>query len=204
MPLTHIYENLISLFQAIKAGGTVNFVESMDTLPHNLKEVSPSIFASPPRIWEKFASMIAIRMADSTPSKKFLYKLAIGVGLKYVRTPEGSSQRFWWSLLYWPFYGLVLYHLKRQLGLERVRVAICGAAPASPELFQFYNAIGIPLREGYGQTESTGVIALQRLDRPRWGYVGEVVPGVEVRIAEDGEILAKGANVFKGILKTRN
>ena len=201
LPLAHIYENLISLFQAIKAGGTVNFVESMDTLPHNLKEVSPTIFASVPRIWEKFASMIAIRMADSTPSKKLLYKIGIGVGLKYVRTPKNSRQRFWWSLLYWPFYGLVLYHLKRQLGLERVRVAICGAAPASPELFQFYNAIGVPLREGYGQTESTGVIALQRLDRPRWGYVGEVVPGVEVKIAEDGEILAKGANVFQGYFK---
>ncbi len=201
LPLAHIYENLISLFQAIKAGGTVNFVESMDTLPHNLKEVSPTIFASVPRIWEKFASLIAIRMADSTPTKKLLYQLSIGVGLKYVRTPEGSSQRFWWSLLYWPFYGLVLYHLKKQLGLERVRVAICGAAPASPELFQYYNAIGVPLREGYGQTESTGVIALQRLDRPRWGYVGEVVPGVEVKIAEDGEILAKGPNVFKGYFK---
>lgn len=110
-------------------------------------------------------------------------------------------ERFWWSLLYWPLYGLVLYHLKKQLGLERVRVAICGAAPASPELFQYYNAIGVPLREGYGQTESTGVIAVQRLERPRWGYVGEVVPGVEVRIAEDGEILARGPNVFKGYFK---
>jgi long-chain acyl-CoA synthetase len=201
LPLAHIYENLISLFQAIRAGGTVNFVESMDTLPHNLKEVSPTIFASVPRIWEKFASMIAIRMADSTPSKKFLYKISIGVGLKYVQAPKNSKERFWWSLLYWPLYGLVLYHLKRQLGLERVRVAICGAAPASPELFQYYNAIGVPLREGYGQTESTGVIALQRLERPRWGYVGEVVPGVEVKIAEDGEILARGANVFQGYFK---
>jgi len=201
LPLAHIYENLISLFQAIFTGGTVNFVESMDTLPHNLKEVSPTIFASVPRIWEKFASLIAIRMADSTPLKKLLYKISIGVGLKYVQTPEHSRERWVWSLLYWPLYGLVLYHLRRQLGLERVRVAICGAAPASPELFQYYNALGVPLREGYGQTESTGVIALQRLDRPRWGYVGEVVPGVEVRIADDGEILAKGANVFKGYFK---
>jgi long-chain acyl-CoA synthetase len=201
LPLAHIYENLISLFQAIRNGGTVNFVESMDTLPHNLKEVSPTIFASVPRIWEKFASMIAIRMDDSTYLKRLLYKISIGVGLKYVRSSGNSSERFWWSILYWPLYGLVLYHLKKQLGLERVRVAICGAAPASPELFEYYNAIGVPLREGYGQTESTGVIAIQRLDRPRWGYVGEVVPGVEVKIAGDGEILARGANVFKGYFK---
>ncbi|MFH0786386.1 MAG: AMP-binding protein [Pseudomonadota bacterium] len=201
LPLAHIYENLISLFEAIWIGCTVNFVESIDTLPENLREVSPTIFASVPRIWEKFASMIEIRMSDSTPLKKILYRLGIGVGLKYVRTFKGSKERRLWAWLYWPLYWLVLYHLRRQLGFERIRFAICGAAPASPELFEYYNALGVPLREGYGQTESTGVIAVQRLDRPRWGYVGEPIPGVEVRIAEDGEILAKGVGVFKGYLK---
>jgi long-chain acyl-CoA synthetase len=76
-----------------------------------------------------------------------------------------------------------------------------GAAPASPELFEYYNALGIPLREGYGQTESTGVIATQRLKRPKWGTVGEPLSGVEVKIAEDGEILIRGPNVFKGYFK---
>jgi long-chain acyl-CoA synthetase len=75
------------------------------------------------------------------------------------------------------------------------------AAPASPELFEYYNALGIPLREGYGQTESTGLITTQRLNRPKWGFVGEPLPNVEVKIAEDGEILARGPNVFKGYLK---
>jgi long-chain acyl-CoA synthetase len=201
LPLAHIYENLISLFQAVWAGGTVNFVESLDTLPQNLREVSPTIFCSVPRIWEKFASMIYIRMSDSTIVKRTFYRLAVGVGLTYVKTKRGSRERFLWGLLYWPLYFLVLYHLKRQLGFERVRLAVCGAAPASPELFQYYNALGIPLREGYGQTESTGVIAVQRIDRPRWGYVGEVIPDVEVKIAEDGEILARGPGVFKGYFK---
>ncbi len=95
----------------------------------------------------------------------------------------------------------MLCHLKRQLGFERIRWAICAAAPASPDLFEFFNAIGIPLREGYGQTESTGVIALQRLDRPRWGYVGEPIPDMEVKIADDGEVLVKGPGVFKGYFK---
>jgi long-chain acyl-CoA synthetase len=187
LPLAHIYENLISTFGAVEAGSTVNFVESIDTLPQNLREVSPTIFCSVPRIWEKFASMVYIRMSDSTLIKKALYKVAVGVGLRYV--------------LYWPLYGLVLYHLKRQLGFERVRYAVCGAAPASPELFEYYNALGIPLREGYGQTESTGVIATQRLKRPKWGTVGEPLSGVEVKIAEDGEILIRGPNVFKGYFK---
>ncbi len=201
LPLAHIYENLISLFGAIWYGGTVNFVESIDTLPLNLREVSPTIFCSVPRIWEKYVSMIMIRMSDSTILKRAMYGLAMKVGLRYVRTQKGSRDRFWLGFLYWPLYWLVLYHLKRQLGFDRVRLAVCGAAPASPELFEYFNAMGIPLREGYGQTESTGVIAVQRLDRPRWGYVGEPIPGIEVKIAEDGEILAKGPGVFKGYFK---
>ena len=201
LPLAHIYENLISLFQAIWSGGTVNFVESIDTLAQNLREVSPTVFASVPRIWEKFASMVEIRMSDSTPLKRLFYRLAVLVGLHYVRTKKRTRERFLWGLLYWPAYWLVLYHLKRQLGFERTRYAVCGAAPASPDLFEYFNALGIPLREGYGQTESTGVIAIQRIDRPRWGFVGEPIPGVEVKIAEDGEILAKGPNVFKGYFK---
>ncbi len=201
LPLAHIYENLISLFGAIWYGGTVNFVESIDTLPLNLREVSPTVFCSVPRIWEKYVSMIMIRMSDSTILKRAMYGLAMKVGLRYVRTQKGSRDRLWLGFLYWPLYWLVLYHLKRQLGFDRVRLAVCGAAPASPELFEYFNAMGIPLREGYGQTESTGVIAVQRLDRPRWGYVGEPIPGIEVKIAEDGEILAKGPGVFKGYFK---
>jgi long-chain acyl-CoA synthetase len=201
LPLAHIYENLISVFGAIWYGGTVNFVESLDTLALNLREVSPTIFCSVPRIWEKFVSMIMIRMSDSTIVKRAMYGIAVKVGLRYVGTIKGSRERFWLTFLYWPLYWLVLYHLKRQLGFDRVRLAVCGAAPASPELFEYFNALGIPLREGYGQTESTGVIALQRLDRPRWGYVGEPIPGIEVKIAEDGEILAKGPGVFKGYFK---
>jgi long-chain acyl-CoA synthetase len=201
LPLAHIYENLISLFAAIWSGGTVNFVESMDTLAQNLREVSPTIFASVPRIWEKMASMIEIRMSDSTFLKKSLYRLAVLVGLRYVRLEEDSRGRLIWTLLYWPLYWLVLYHLRRQLGLDRIRYAVCGAAPASPELFEYFNALGVPLREGYGQTESTGVIAIQRIDRFRRGFVGEPISGVEVKIAEDGEILARGPGVFKGYFK---
>jgi long-chain acyl-CoA synthetase len=87
------------------------------------------------------------------------------------------------------------------LGFGRLRAGACAAAPASRELFEFYNALGVPLREGYGQTESTSIITLQSLDKPCFGYVGEPIPGTEVKIAEDGEILAKGLGVFKGYFK---
>ncbi len=201
LPLAHIYENLMSLFYAVSAGATVSFVESLDTLAINLREVSPTIFASVPRIWERFVSTVEIKMSDSTILKRILYRLALAVGLRRVRSAKGSGMRLLWNLAYWPLYWGVLYHLARQLGLERVRFSICGAAPASPELFEWFNAIGVRLREGYGQTESTGVIALQRPTRPRLGYVGEAMPCVQIEIAEDGEILAKGDGVFKGYFK---
>ncbi|MDO9229933.1 MAG: AMP-binding protein [Syntrophales bacterium] len=201
LPLSHIYEILISIFQAIWTGYKVNFVERPDTLPQNLREVSPTIFGSVPRLWEKFASAIEIRISDAPPVKRAFYRFSVRVGLRYVRTKEKTRERLLWGLLYWPLYFAVLYHLKRQMGFERIRWAVCAAAPAAPELFEFYNALGVPLREAYGQTESTGVIAIQRIDRPRWGYVGEPISEMEVRIADDGEILVRGPNVFQGYFK---
>jgi long-chain acyl-CoA synthetase len=201
LPLAHVAENIFSLLMAVPAGITVNFVESMDTLPGDLREVSPTFFFSVPRIWEKFASNIRIKMSDSTHLKQFLYWLAMLVGLRYVRAERQVGRRFFWGILYWPFYWGVLYFLKRQLGFERVRLGLCGAAPASKELFEYYKAMGIPLMEGYGQTESTGIIAVHRLNRPRLGYVGEPLSIAEVKIAEDGEILLRGEGVFKGYFK---
>jgi len=201
LPLAHVAENIFSLLMAVPAGITVNFVESMDTLPENLREVSPTFFFSVPRIWEKFASNIRIKMSESTLLKRFFYWLAMLVGSKYLKIEGQVGRRFFWGILYWPLYWGVLYFLKRQLGLERVRLGLCGAAPASKELFEYFNALGIPLLEGYGQTESTGIIAVHRLNRPRLGYVGEPLSIAEVKIAEDGEILLRGAGVFKAYFK---
>ncbi len=202
LPLAHIYENLISVFQAIRVGYVVNFVESLETLFDNLREVSPTYFASVPRIWEKLASIVELRMDDSTWLKRTLYQRAVGVGRRYARakfSPAGVSPglRFAYQLAYWT----VLAPLKRRLGFDRTRIAVCGAAPASPELFEYYHALGVPLIEGYGQTESTGVISINRVEQPRSGTVGEPVPGIEVKLADDGEILTRGPHVFKGYLK---
>lgn len=201
LPLAHVAENIFSLLMAVPAGMTVNFVERIETLPENLREVSPTFFFSVPRIWEKFSSNIRIKMSESTFLKRFSYWLAILVGKKYLETRGQVCRRFFWGILYWPLYWSVLYFLKRQLGLERVRLPVCGAAPASKELFEFYNILGIPLGEGYGQTESTGIIAVHRPKRPRLGYVGEPLSIAEVKIAEDGEILLRGPGVFKGYFK---
>ena len=203
LPLAHIFENAVSVFTPVFTGATVNFVESMDTLAANLRETSPTIFGSVPRIWEKFASTINIKMDDSTLLKRLLYKLSFQVGRRYLaaRVSQDASLTLWRGLYFTVYWG-VLYHLKRQLGFERIRWALCSAAAASKELFQFFNILGIPLRDGYGQTESTGIIAIQRLDKPpRYGYVGEALPGLEMKISEEGEIVARGPGVFKGYFK---
>jgi long-chain acyl-CoA synthetase len=202
LPFAHIYENLITVFGAVQAGYVVNFVESMDTLFQNLREVSPTYFGSVPRIWEKLASTVELRMDDSTWLKRRLYRAAVVIGRRYARVkyaPGGPPLGL--ALLYRLAYWAVLLPLKRRLGFDRIRIAVCGAAPASPELFEYYHALGIPLIEGYGMTESTGVISLNPVARPRVGTVGAPLPGVEVKLAEDNEILTRGPHVFKGYFK---
>jgi long-chain acyl-CoA synthetase len=201
LPFAHVYENVISVFGGIGNGYVVNFVESLDTLFQNLREVSPTYFASVPRIWEKLASTVELRMADSTWLKRTAYRTAVGIGRRWVRARFGGGISASLALAYRLASWAVLLPLKRRLGFDRVRIAICGAAPASPELFEFYWALGIPLIEGYGMTESTGVIAANRLNDPRLGTVGEPWPGIEVRLADDGEILTRGPHVFKGYFK---
>jgi long-chain acyl-CoA synthetase len=202
LPFAHIYENLISVFGAIRTGYVVNFVESLDTLFQNLREVSPTYFASVPRIWEKLASTVELRMADSTWLKRRAYRAAVAIGRRHARARLASGRApIGLALLYRLAYWAVLLPLKRRLGFDRTRLAVCGAAPASPELFEYYHALGVPLVEGYGQTESTGVISVNRVARPRVGTVGQPIPGIEVALADDGEILTRGPHVFKGYFK---
>ena len=201
LPLAHVYENLGSVLLHLRVGYIVNFVESLDTLFQNLREVSPTYFASVPRIWEKLASTIELRMADATWLKRTLYRLAVKVGRRWEvergKGPVSAPLRLARFLTYWT----VFEPLKRRIGFDRARLAFSGAAPASPELFGYFQALGVPLVEGYGMTESTGVIAVNRPDRPLVGTVGEPLPGIEVVLAEDGEILTRGPHVFKGYFR---
>jgi long-chain acyl-CoA synthetase len=201
LPLAHVYENLGSVLQHVRVGYVVSFVESLDTLFQNLREVSPTYFASVPRIWEKLASTIELRMDDSTLLKRALYRLAVGVGRRHVRASRQGTPSLALRLARLVTCWLVFEPLKRRIGFDRIRLAVSGAAPASPELFDFFQALGIPLVEGYGMTESAGVIAVNRPERARVGTVGEPLPGIEVRLDEDGEILTRGPHVFKGYYK---
>ena len=201
LPFAHIFENFTSVFNALRLGYVVNFVESPDTLAQNLREVSPTYFAGPPRIWEKMASTVELRMADSTRVKRALYRLAVFIGRRRARASQRGRVSPVLGAVYALAYAAVLAPLKRRLGFDRLRVAVSAAAPAAPELFEFFHALGVPLIEVYGQTESTGVISANRPERARVGTVGEPISGIEVALADDGEILTRGPHVFKGYFK---
>jgi len=202
LPLCHIFEQLFTVMISVRFRTIVNFIESADTVMDNMKEVSPTITCGVPRIWEKYASGILIRMSDATWFKRMVFKASMGIGMKYADLKLNFKPiPPYLKLAYLAAYVAVFRKLKERLGFDRVRVAYSGAAPISPDVLKFFNAIGLPLIEGYGQTEGTGVTTVSRKGQLKIGKVGKPLPGLEVKIAEDGEILVKGPGVFKGYFK---
>jgi long-chain acyl-CoA synthetase len=202
LPLCHIAERTVSVFFPLHSGATVNFAESRDTLPDDLREVGPALFFAVPRVWEKFYSGVELRMREATPLGKLAYHWAIGTGMHMAdhcirRTRPAVGLR----LLHRLADLLVLDNIRRSLGLHRVRGAATGAAPIAPEVIKWFMALGIDLREGYGQTENCGLATIVPRDRIRLGTVGLARPDTEVRISRDGEILLKGPHVFMGYYK---
>jgi long-chain acyl-CoA synthetase len=202
LPLCHIFERLFSVFAHITHGYTVNFVEKPDTVTDNMKEVSPTVGYAVPRIWEIYYSAIYIRMADATWFKRLVYGIAQKVGSRRADLKmDFKSVPVWLEFLYRLAYLAVFRKLRERLGFDRMRVAYSGAAPISPDVLKFFQSIGVNLIEGYGQTEGTGVTCISRAGRVKCGTVGPPLPGVELKIAEDGEILIKAPSVFTGYFK---
>jgi len=202
LPLCHVFEQLFTVMINIRHSTVVNFIENTDTIMDNMKEVSPTLVYGVPRIWEKYASGIMIRMADATWFKRQVFKACMGIGMKRAGLKlNGKPIPPILKIAYGTAYLVIFRKLKERLGFDRVKLAISGAAPISPDVLKFFHAIGLPMIEGYGQTEGTGVTTCTRKENIRIGKVGPPLPGVEVKIAPDGEILVKGSNVFKGYFK---
>ena len=199
LPLCHIAERTFTVFNPLHTGSTVNFAESIDTVPENIREVAPALFFAVPRIWEKFYSGVALRMRDATRLGRFAYERAIAIGLRV------AERRIAGRPVPWPLRAafrvadfLVLDNVKRSIGLHRARGAATGAAPIAPELIRWYLALGINMIEVYGQTENTGLATAMPPNRTKLGSVGIARPGTEVRLSPDGEILLRGPHVFLG------
>jgi len=202
LPLCHVFEQLFSVMGHIVKGYVVNFVEKPDTVIDNMIEVSPTIGYAVPRIWEKYYSAIYIRMSDATWLKKIVFYSALKIGQKratlimdFLKVPA------YLKLFYWLAYFIIFRKLKKRMGWDRLRVAISGAAPISPDVLHFFQSIGVNLMEGYGQTEGTGVACVSRTGQVKFGTVGPPITGTEIKIAEDGEILVKSPSIFKGYFR---
>lgn len=199
LPLCHILERNVSVYFPIAAGSTVNFAESTETVFDNMQEVSPATFFAVPRVWEKIYSRVLVLAQEATPIGRWAFNRAIEAGkaradyaMEGKAIPGGVAMRY----AIWDF--LVLRNLRRMLGMDRMRRGGTGAAPISPELLKWYWAIGVQLIEGYGMTENAGLSTINRLESNRVGSVGQATPGVQVRIADDGEIQTLGLNNFQG------
>lgn len=202
LPLCHIAERNMTTFSSLTYGQVINFAENLETVPEDIREVAPHVFFAVPRIWEKFYSGIILRMKDATWLEKIVFRWAIKVGeavsdhrLNHRPVPlvlkiKNVLANF-----------LAFRNLKHSLGLERGRFVFSGGAPIAPDILKFFHAMGIPIREVYGQTEDTGPTTIHQGNDIKLGTVGKPIPGIEVRIAEDGEILVRGPNVFQGYYK---
>jgi long-chain acyl-CoA synthetase len=202
LPLSHVAERTFTVFYPLHSGATVNFAESIDTVPENIREVAPAVFFAVPRIWEKFYSSVALRMREATPLGKLAYAWSIGIGMRVAEHRiQGRRPGAWLRLLHRLANVLVLENVRRSIGLHRARGAATGAAPIAPELIKWYLALGIDMREVYGQTENCGLATAMPSGRIKLGTVGVARPDTEVAISPEGEILLKGPHVFLGYYK---
>jgi long-chain acyl-CoA synthetase len=201
LPLCHVAERVGGYYTSLALGSVMNFAESPETVPDNLREVQPTVFLAVPRIWEKFYSVVTIALKDATSFQNWMYKRALAIGNRMTEHKlEGTEPPLRLRLANHLAYRLVFRNIRRMIGLDRCHTAFTGAAPIAPDLIRWYLALGLDLREVYGQTENCGVATLMPSDGLKFGTVGKSVPWGEVKLAPDGEILIKGDFLFMGYL----
>jgi len=200
LPLCHIFERMAGYYTAFASGGIICYAESIETVAQNLIEIKPTIMTTVPRLFERIHSKI-IKNVESQPEKKQkIFRWAIEIGKQYARAKKEKKVSFALAAKHKIADKLVFKKLRDRTG-GRLRFFISGGAALSKELGEFFEAVGILIIEGYGLTESSPVISANRIDDYKFGTVGKPFPGVEVKIAPDGEILAKGPNIMQGYYK---
>jgi len=199
LPLNHVYEQIFDMMMHMTVGHTVNFTENTDTVMNDMMDVSPTIFHAVPRIWEKYYSAIVLKMDDATWFKRTVYRQAVKIGAKYndLRL-AGKKIPLLLSIGYQLAYFCVFWKLKERLGFDRTRLGFSGAAPISHDILKYFQSIGIPIREGYGMTETSGVTHMGGEFDFKLGMVGKALPGTEVKIGQGGEIIVRHKGIFKG------
>lgn len=197
LPLCHSFERMAGYYTAMSCGVTIAYAESIDTLSENLLEVRPTIVTTVPRLFERIHNRIMKQLADAPTIRRTIFEWGIEAGKRYAAARKKGRPPLVLGIARRLFDTLVYRKITSRTG-GRIKFFVSGGAALPKELGIFFEAVGIPIIEGYGMTEASPVISVNRVDNYRFGTVGQTIPGVEVRIAEDGEILVKGPNVMLG------
>ena len=202
LPPAWIGQNIFSYAQWLYCGYVVNCPESAETVTIDLKEVGPTYYFAPPRVFEGLLTQVMIRMEDASPVKRRMFKYFMDIAGEYgPRRLDGQAIGIWPRLLYGLGNLLVYGPLRNNLGLSRVRVAYTAGEAIGPDLFSFYRSIGINLKQLYGSTETAVFVCLQPDNQAYADTVGVPCNGVEIKVADNGEILVKSAGLLKGYYK---
>jgi len=202
LPLCHIAERMGGEYFAIYTGSKLNFVENPETVPENVREIAPTVFTAVPRVWEKFYSGITIALRESGRVQQLAYAWSIGVGARIAdRVLAGRPVGAWQKLQFRIARVLALDNVRKLIGIHRARFCVTGAAPISPELVRWYLALGVPMAEVWGMTETCGASTYTPAQRIKPGMIGPACPYNEVRLdPATNELLVRGPNVFMGYL----
>ncbi len=202
LPMAWVGDHLFSYAQWLVAGFTINCPESADTVMTDLREIGPSYYFAPPRIFENLLTQVMIRMEDASAPKRWLFRYFTAVARRCgAEILDGRSVGVLDRLLY-AIGNLVVYGpLRNVLGMSRIRVAYTAGAAIGPDLFRFYRSIGINLKQLYGSTETCAYVCLQPDGGVRFDTVGQAAPGVEIKIADNGEVLVRGPMLLKEYYK---
>ena len=202
LPLCHIAERMGGEYFALYTGTVLNFVENPETVPDNVREIAPTVFTAVPRVWEKFYSAVTIAIRESGKVQQMAYAWAIGVGNRIAeQVLAGQPVGGWSKLQFLLARKLALDNVRKTIGIHRARFLVTGAAPISPELVKWYLALGVPMGEVWGLTETCGASTYTPPGRIKPGMIGPACPYNEVKIdPATGEILVRGRNVFMGYL----
>jgi long-chain acyl-CoA synthetase len=197
LPSAHIAQRVVMELIPVRCGIQVWFVENLNKLPQELKSVRPTLLLAPPRVWERIFHSISTEIQKRSPAAKKLFYAALGLGLQAAELRHrGKPVPRWLRTSLKIADRIVFRKVRARLG-GRLRLGLSGAAPLGKKLAQFYEAIGLTLIEGYGLTEG-GVVSVNRPEKTKAGTIGKPLPGVEVRLAEDGELLVRSAALFSG------
>lgn len=196
LPLSHGFERIASYLK-FTVGVPVAYAESIDSVSQNMLEVRPTVMTAVPRFFERVYSRIEASRASMSPLRRQLFDWGMRIGEQHAAIVEGRPAPLGARLLYPLADRLVLSKIRARTG-GRIRFLVSGGAALKPELGRAFAAIGLCIIEGYGLTETSPVVAVSRVNAIRWGTVGPPIPGVEIRIADDGEILIRGENVMRG------